>query len=207
MLTLLEDRQAWKESFAQIRAMRTWMLQAEHIFDGSWAFLPEEVTPAAVSERLDQWLARLRSYVGTLEPAGPLWEGRSPLVDTLTHLRPHLVCCYAVAGLPRTNNDLERCIRAIKTRYRRICGRKHWNAYVLRSGSCVAFYQWWAVQPQGVSCLEARLCQLTRGSWRALRQRARDQHHEHLDRFRVQHQRPAFLAALETQWLNACCTR
>lgn len=186
--------------------MRQWMMQAEHIFDGSWASTSDEVTTAEVGERLDQWLERLRSYVSTLEPSGRLFQGLSPLLDTLTHLRPHLVCCYDVQGLPRTNNDLERCIRAIKTRYRRICGRKNWNAYVLRYGSCVAYYEWWSTQPQGVQLLEARLQQVTRGSWREVRQHARTQHHEQLDRFRFHHHREAFLAALETQWLAACQT-
>jgi hypothetical protein len=185
--------------------MRKWLLEAESIFAGKWTSQPEEITQAAVGERLAQWLDRLRSYVSTLAPSTPLFEGLSPLIDTLTHLRPHLVCCYAIKGLPRTNNDLERCIRAIKTRYRRICGRKNWNAYVLRYGSSVAFYEWWATRPQEFPCLEARLSQMTRGPWRALRQRARTQHQEQLDRFRFQHHRPAFLAALETRWLETEC--
>lgn len=83
--------------------MRQWMMQAEHIFDGSWASTSDEVTTAEVGERLDQWLERLRSYVSTLEPSGRLFQGLSPLLDTLTHLRPHLVCC-AMAVVWRTMN-------------------------------------------------------------------------------------------------------
>jgi len=184
--------------------MREWVLQAEHIFDGSWSSVPEEVSNAAVGERLDHWLERLEKYLRTLDPSQQLYQGLEPLLQTLSHLRPHLVCCYDVENFPRTNNDLERCIRAIKTRYRRICGRKNWNSYVLRYGSCVAYYEYWQSLPQGSQNLDARLRQATRGSWKQVRSRARIQHHEQLDRFRFQHHRQAFLAGLEAQWLAAC---
>lgn len=186
--------------------MREWMMQAEHIFDGSWASRPEEVTTAAVGERLDRWLSQLQKYVRSLDSSEQLFRGLSPMLGTLTHLRAHLTCCYDVAELPRTNNDLERCIRAIKTRYRRICGRKNWNAYILRYGSCVAYYEWWATQPQGTYCLDMRLQQTTRGPWREVRQRTRTQHQEQLDRFRFKHHRQDFLAALQAQWESAICT-
>lgn len=105
--------------------MHEWVLQAEHIFDGSWSSAPEEVTNAAVGERLDRWLEQLQTYLSILKPSEPLSQGLESLAQTLLHLRPHLVCCYDVENFPRTNNDLEHCIRAIKTRYRRICGRKN----------------------------------------------------------------------------------
>src|SRR6266852_5654920 len=38
---------------------------------------------------------------------------------------------------------MERSIRRLKTRYRRISGRKNWNAYVLRYGRSAAYYEWW----------------------------------------------------------------
>ncbi len=117
------------------------MMQAEQIFQGSWASYPEEVTSASVGERLDQWLSRLQQAVSSLDPTSQLFRGLSPMLSTLTHLRAQLTCCFNIKGTPRTNNDLERCIRAIKTRYRRICGRKNWNAYILRYGSCVAYCQ------------------------------------------------------------------
>jgi len=204
LITILREQEAWKGSLAQIRLMQEWVLQVEHIFDGSWSGTSEEVTSASVGERLDRWLEQLQSYVDTLDPSHQLYQGLEALAQTLVHLRPHLVCCYDVKDFPRTNNDLERCIRAIKTRYRRICGRKNWNTYVLRYGSAVAYYEWWHTQPQGIEQLEVRLQQMTRGPWRAVRSRARAQHREQLDRFRFRHHREAFLAGLEAQWLAAC---
>jgi hypothetical protein len=204
LITVLREQEAWQETFAQIRLMQEWVLQAERIFDGSWSSTPEAITNAAVGEWLDRWLEQLQNYVSTLDPSEPLSQGLEPLFQTLTHMRPHLVCCYDVEDFPRTNNDLERCIRAIKTRYRRICGRKNWNSYVLRYGSCVAFYEYWQSLPQGSQDLQTRLQQTTRGSWRQVRSRARAQHHEQLDRFRFRHHREAFLLGLEAQWLAAC---
>src|SRR5262249_2081186 len=43
------------------------------------------------------------------------------------NMRPQLIQCYDLPSLPRTHNDMEGFIRAIKTRYRRISGRKNWN--------------------------------------------------------------------------------
>ena len=62
-------------------------------------------------------------------------------VGVLHRLQPYLLSWTKDARLPRTNNDLERFIRAIKTRYRRISGRKNWNAYLLRYGRRTAFYE------------------------------------------------------------------
>ena len=62
---MLREREAWQDTFVQIRTMREWMMQAEHIFDGSWAATSDEVTTAEVGERLEQWLERLRTYACT----------------------------------------------------------------------------------------------------------------------------------------------
>ena len=68
----------------------------------------------------------------------------------------------------------------------------------------LATHEYWQSLPQGSQDLQARLQQMTRGSWRQVRSRARAQHHEQLDRFRFRHHREAFLAGLEAQWLAAC---
>ena len=67
----------------------------------------------------------------------------SQFLQQLSHLRPHLVQCYDREGFPRTNNEMERSIRGLKTQYRRISGRKNWNSYLLRYGRCVAYSDWW----------------------------------------------------------------
>jgi hypothetical protein len=63
------------------------------------------------------------------------------------NMAPRLFACYDMPALPRTNNDLEGLIRSVKTRYRRISGRKNWNRYLIRYGARVAFYR--SAHPHG----------------------------------------------------------
>jgi hypothetical protein len=147
------------EALTQVRAMREWILQLEHILDGSWAENSAQISNAQVACRFDAWLKDLASF---LQAEGRTQEEQlrlGHLLKVMSHLRPGLVQCYDLPGFPRTNNDMELSIRALKTRYRRISGHKNWNAYLLRYGRCVAYYEWWMDQPNGPALLEARLRQ------------------------------------------------
>jgi hypothetical protein len=42
-----------REAFEQLRRLRQWVLQAEHILDGSWAKEARELTNAEVGRRFD----------------------------------------------------------------------------------------------------------------------------------------------------------
>ncbi len=63
--------------------------------------------------------------------------------------RPYLIRCYDRKEFPRTNNELERNIRGLKTQYRRISGRKNWNNYLLCYGRFLASLEvrWAAASP------------------------------------------------------------
>lgn len=101
----------------------------------------EPVTNAHVAQAFDAWVAQLEQEAA----AGQLAETEQRCLDHFLHvtasLRPQLIQCYDVPGLPRTTNDMEGFIRSIKTRYRRLSGRKNWNRYLLRYGRRVAFYE------------------------------------------------------------------
>jgi hypothetical protein len=202
-VSLYEEK---REALTQVRAMREWLMRLEQILDGSWAENSAQVSNAEVACRFDAWLKELASFLQA--------EGRTPeehlrlghLLKVMSHLRPGLVQCYDLPGFPRTNNDRELSIRALKTRYRRISGRKNWNAYLLRYGRCVAYYEWWMDQPNGPALLEARLRQTAAQLWRLVRQQTRDRHREQLNRFRFRHHPHAYLAALEQRWQHTACT-
>lgn len=204
--TIVSLHEEKKEVLAQIRSMREWVLEVEHIFDGSWAAHPEEISNAEVGRRLDACLSRLATFLQA--------DGRTEdeqlrlghLLKVLTHLRPGLVQCYDVEGFPRTNNDMERTIRAVKMHYRRISGRKNWNSYLLRYGRCVVYQEWWHHQPDGDARLQVRLTHVVPASWRQVRQETRDSHQEQLNRFRFRHRPRAYLTSLETRWEQASCT-
>ena len=129
------------------------------------------------------------------------------IYQVMTHLRPGLVQCYDRLDFPRTNNDMERTIRAIKMHYRRMSGRKNWNSYLLRYGRCVAYQEWWLHQPNGATQLQARFQQIaSKKHWRQVRQQTRFSHREQLNRYRFRHQPLAYLAQLEAQWEQTVCT-
>jgi hypothetical protein len=123
--------------------MHQWVGDVEHILDGSWAQAREAVSNETVGQRLDAWRQQMSEHLtdGTLSELEQ--ECLTQFLQVLSNLRSHLVQCYDREAFPRTNNEMERSIRALKTRYRRISGRKNWNNYLLRYGRCVAYYDWW----------------------------------------------------------------
>jgi hypothetical protein len=203
MVSLHEQK---NEVLASVRMMREWVVEAEHIFDGSWAQNPEEITNQAVSQRFDAYLERLLHVVNGGERTEDEKMRLGHLFKVLTHMRPHLIQCYEREEFPRTNNEMERTIRAVKMHYRRISGRKNWNAYLLRYGRCVVYQEWWLHQPDGEAQLHARLRCVPTASWRGTRQQTRHSHLEQLHRFRFRHRPAAYLASLEKRWEQAIST-
>ena len=183
--------------------MRQWVLDAEHILDGSWATVEEAVSNEQVAGRFDHWRQALAEHLGDGTLSSIEHECLEQFLQVLSNLRPYLIQCYDRQEFPRTNNDTERGIRALKTRFRRISGRKNWNSYLLRYGRCVAFYDWWQQTPEQSRLLEQHLLHLTPQRWRHVRQQTTLAQSEQLKRFRFRHRRETFLASLETRWVTA----
>lgn len=199
----MAERKLWAPQIAQVKRMREWVLEAEHILDGSWALSGEVVSNEQVAQRFDQWRTQLAESLMD-EAMSPLeHECLEQFLQVLTNLRPYLIQCYDREDFPRTNNDTERVIRGLKTRYRRISGRKNWNSYLLRYGRCVVFYDWWHQEPERTQRLEQHLKQVPPDRWRHLRQQTTSVQSEQLKRFRFHHKRATFLAALEMRWETA----
>ena len=158
---LVAARKTGENQIVQVKRMRQWVLDAEHILDGSWATAEEAVSNEQVARRFDHWRQTLAEHLddGTLSPIEQ--ECLEQFLQVLSNLRPYLIHCYDRQEFPRTNNDTERGIRALKTGYRRISGRKNWNSYLLRSGRCIAFYDWWQQDPDRSQQLEQRLTHVT----------------------------------------------
>src|SRR2546427_3550360 len=110
----------------------------------------------------------------------PSWSASaSPSSYTCSPTRlSHLVQWYDRKDFPRTNNDMERSIRGLKTQYRRVSGRKNWNAYLLRDGRSVAYAAWWEQDAAHRHQLELRAAQLDRARWHELRQETTAAHRE-----------------------------
>lgn len=204
--SIVAERATWSEPLAQVKRMHQWVLDVEHILDGSWAQAEEEVSNATVGQRLDAWRQQMSGHLsdGTL---GELeQECLTQFLQQLSNLRPYLVQCYDRKDFPRTNNEMERSIRGLKTQYRRISGRKNWNAYLLRYGRCVAYAAWWEQDAAHRQQLEQRAGRLDRARWRELRRETTLAQSEQLTRFRFRHRRQAYLCSLEERWAAAAPT-
>jgi hypothetical protein len=194
------ERTAWAKQLEQVKRMRQWVLDAEHILDDSQARPGETVSNQAVGRRLDRWRRILARQLATGMPSEEEQTCLSEFLQVLSNQRPYLVQCYDRQNFPRTNNELERSIRALKTQYRRISGRKNWNSYLLRYGRCVAYAAWWEQDATHQKLFELRAAQVDRARWREVRQETKAAHSERLTRFRFRHKRQQFLASLEARW-------
>jgi len=111
-----------------------------------------------------------------------------------------LIECYNREDFPRTNNETEGAIRKIKTRYRRISGRKNWNKYLLRHGRNVGFYDWWASTPERWLQFEKLSQNVKKEVWIHHREALEKAQSEQLTRYRFLHLREKYLTTLENQW-------
>ncbi len=203
---IVAERAAWADQLAQVKRLHGWVLEVEHILDESLAKEGGVVSNATVGSRLDSWRAQMATRLtdGTLSELEQ--ECLTECLQLLSNLRPHLVQCYDREGFPRTNNEMERSIRRLKTRYRRISGRKNWNAYLLRYGRSVAYYEWWEQDAARRQQLIEQASRLDHARWRDLRRETTVAQHEQLTRFRFRHKRQQYLASLEKRWAAAAPT-
>ena len=201
--SIVAERAAWSEPLAQVKRMHQWVLDVEHILDGSWAQAEEEVSNATVGQRLDAWRQQMSGHLSDATLGELEQECLTQFLQQLSNLRPYLVQCYDRKDFPRTNNEMERSIRGLKTQYRRISGRKNWNAYLLRYGRCVAYAAWWEQDAAHRQQLEQCAGRLDRAHWRELRRETTAAQSEQLTRFRFRHKRQAYLSSLEERWAVA----
>ena len=101
---------------------------------------------------------------------------------------------------------MEGFIRQTKARYRRISGRKNWNAYLLRHGRNAPFYDWWDANPERWKSFEKLVQKIDRQKWKEVKNETSTAQSEQLKRFRFLHYRERFLSTLEEQWAAAAET-
>jgi len=200
---LIERREQWREELDCVRRMHGWVLEAEAILSGSWAGEEEKVTNAGVALRFDGWVAKLKEAASRQKLTETDQRCLSHFLHVTASLRPQLIECYDVEGLPRTNNDMEGFIRAIKTRYRRVSGRKNWNRYLLRYGRRVAYYEAQVRSASGEAGVNGAVGQVTPKQWRGGRAEQRARQEEQLKQYRFRHRRAKFLQRLEERWTAA----
>jgi Transposase IS66 family len=201
--TIVAERAIWTEQLAQVKRLHGWLLEVEHLLDESQTPEGEVITNATMGSRLDAWRAQMAARLTDGSFSELERECLTEFLRVLSNLRPYLVQCYDRRDFPRTNNDMERSIRGLKTQYRRVSGRKNWNAYLLRYGRCVAYAAWWEQDTAHRKLLEQRAATLDRTRWRELRRETTVAQSEQLTRFRFRHKRQSLLISLEERWTIA----
>jgi len=183
-----------------VRRLHDDVLAAEGILSGATLEKEQQpVTNASVQQRYEQWCAELRVQLTSATLSETERRCLSHVLHVTTNMSPRLFNCYDSEHLPRTNNDMEGFIRSVKTRYRRVSGRKNWNRYLIRYGARVAFYE--------ARSRTGELAEMTEGMrrvngyrWRQGRVEQTARQQEQLKQYRVRHRRDAYLADLEARW-------
>ncbi len=203
MKELIERREQWREDLTCVRRMHGWVVEVEAILSGSWAGGEEKVTNAGVAVRFDSWITKLKGEASGQQLRETEQRCLSHFLHVTANLRPQLIQWYDVVGLPRRNNDMEGFIRAIKTRYRRVSGRKNWNRYLLRYGRRVAYYEAQVRSAGGEAGVNDAVGQVTPKQWRTGRAEQRARQEDQLKQYRFRHKRAKFLQRLEERWADA----
>jgi hypothetical protein len=200
---LIERREQWREQLNCVRRMHSWVLEAEAILSGSWAGAEERVTNAGGALQFDPWVIKLQGEASGEHLSETEQRCLSHFLHVTASLRPQLIMWYDVVGLPRTNNDMEGFIRAIKTRYRRVSGRKNWNRYLLRYGRRVAYYEAQVRSAGGEGGVNGTVEQVRPAQWRSARAAQRARQEDQLKQYRFRYKRAKFLQGLEARWTAA----
>ena len=122
------------------------------------------------------------------------------IVQTFRNRWWGLFACYEVAGLPRTNNEMETFLRRLKTGQRRITGRKNVHDFIVRYGRFAAFLD----DTESQQALLARLLEVPLSAFEQARAQLDTIQELEQKRHRFRHHQPIFLAALETRWAATC---
>jgi hypothetical protein len=194
-------RTRWHTDVRVVRRMHTRVLEAERIRSGDALRADTlSVTNGSVGQRFDAWCLALQAQLQDPALIASERQCLEHFVHVTQNMRPHRMRCYDLDDLPRTNNAMEGFIRSIKTRYRRISGRKNWNRYLLRYGRRVSYYEASVRMGASPAEMDDRIRAVPHGRWRTTRAAQRARQEEQLKQSRVRHRRAQFLAGLEARW-------
>ncbi len=157
----------------------------------------DDLDGAALSQTYrEQVLTPLRAHQA---PGDPLALATTHFAKVTASYWPGLFHCYDVAGLPRTNNDLEQYFGAARHLERRATGRKGASPALVVRGA-VRVVALLAMRQQAFAADELRPRDIA--AWKALRQRTDARHHTRRAQARFRRDPATYLATLEEQLLK-----
>jgi hypothetical protein len=193
-----QPHQFYQVDYERVQRQQDWFLGLADLLNVSTTSLHHWATKtgAEVAQEVDDYLQGLACLSDELTEDAPFFDH---MYRCTTRWADGLYWTYEILALPRTNNDLEADIGAIKEQYRRITGRRALKDYLMRYGPYLAFdddqddpeelLQWFAeVEHQQFINEKAKL--------ESMRETLRN-----MQRFR--HDPLAFLAETERLWTQS----
>ena len=198
MIKVADHRLAYADQVAQLRCQRQWLIDLEHLLDPPPVAGQPPPTSQDVAHKVDRYLVALLASDGpTADEIDHQVAGH--IDQTFRNRWWGLFTCYDVPGLPRTNNELERYMRRIKTGQRRIVGHKDVHDFLIRYGRYVACVDY----RESPEALLARLSQVTQDDFQRERQAMDSALLRQQKRHRFRHHQVDYLCGLESQWAAA----
>ncbi len=157
---------------------------------------PEQDTGQCVREQYLAHLARMRDDLASL---GSLAEAFEHFCHQTSNFAAGLFRCYDIAGLPRTNNDLEHCFGVARVHERRATGRRGAIPGVVVRGSVRVMASVTSKQ-QVFSVEDLRPRDYQR--WRDLRRQLHQREEARRQQWRFRKHPAAYLANIEARLLQ-----
>jgi len=138
LLQMSQSYTQHQSAYEQIKWQQEWFVGLADLFDvpegDTFGFATQ--TGAEVAQAVDDYLDQLALLNDEFPFAAPFFDH---MQQRTQHWAPGLFWTYEIPALPRTNNDLETDIGAIKEQYRRITGRRTLKDYLMRYGPYLTF--------------------------------------------------------------------
>ena len=158
----------------------------------------EKAAPGSeVRRQLDELLSEMTREQATV---GPLTPAVAHFLKVSASYWPGLFHCYDIAGLPRTNNDLEHYFGSARYHQRRASGRVHAVAATVVRGPVRVLA---ATATRLHPCGEYELRHPDLARWRSLRESLQRRQEAHRQQARFRKDPTAYLARLEAVLLKS----
>jgi len=168
-----------------------WVHRAAHILGQT------ELTGAAVRRRLSGLLGAMRRHRGVVGELGPAVDH---FVKVSRSYWDGLFRCYDTAGVPRTNNDLERAFGSHRYHERRTTGRKGASPALVVRGAA-KLVAGLATRQREVTA--ADLAGADRAAWTRLRAELETRRERRVERRRFRRDPDGYLEALENKLIQS----
>jgi hypothetical protein len=190
LIALTRRRQPFADQVERYRRQRQWLIDLAHLLD------PDR-DPGRTSTEVTQAIAAYLFDLITQRATDPEDQAVAAHINRIFRsFWWGLFASYDVAGLPRTNNELERYIRQIKMSQRRVSGRKNVQDFIIRYGAYAALVD----EAESLDELLLRLEQVDQAEFLKERQQLNLILLQEVKVHRFRFHRADFLADLEARW-------